>query len=124
MDKMDLVDAARRRLTDEFDQEKIVHMLRVSRLVSLMKLNRMQRLSVDFFRRYTIQKKDIDQSRHHTRGHSVDSIVRGLNPEENRIDRRILYELAGVKLDKDDYNDESSFSEDPNEAYTDSDILN
>ena len=43
------------------------------------------------------------------RGQSVDSIVKGLHPHDNAIDRRILFELAGVRLDEGDFRDESSF---------------
>ena len=33
-------------------------------------------------------------------------------PSKSEIDRRILFEMTGVKLDPNDYQDESSFEED------------
>ena len=52
------------------------------------------------------------------RGMSVESIMNTLHPESDKIDRRILYELTGLKFDEADYLDDSSFSEDDqDEAY-------
>ena len=91
-----MIDAARQKLDDEFDMEKMAHLLRVSRLVSFMKLSRRQRMAVEYFSRYTVQQKDIgEEDGRSKRGMSVEQIVNGLYPEENKIDRRILYELTG-----------------------------
>ena len=46
------------------------------------------------------------------RGISVNRIINECNPEVSEYDRRILFELIGLKFNEDDYNDESSFSED------------
>ena len=59
-----------------------------------------------------MRREDIGKTRH-LRGMSVDSIVNGLKPDEDPIDKRILFELAGVKLNDFDYAESSSsFSED------------
>ena len=46
------------------------------------------------------------------RGISVDRIINECDPENSEFDRRILFELIGLKLNEHDYNDESSFSDD------------
>ena len=50
------------------------------------------------------------------RGMSVESIIKGLRPEQDMVDRRILYELAGIRLDEADFQqDLSSFESDQEE---------
>ena len=50
---------------------------------------------------------------HHVkRGISVNRIINECDPETSEYDRRIIFELIGRKLNENDYNDESSFSED------------
>ena len=36
------------------------------------------------------------------RGMSIKKIVSSLEPEQNKIDKRILFELTGMRLDKDE----------------------
>ena len=107
------MDAARKKLHAEFDFEHIVQVLRISRFLAQLQLTRRQRLTVEFFRKYAVLPKDIkrlrDGKEKHVRGLSVDSIVKGLHPHDNAIDRRILFELAGVRLDEDEFREESSF---------------
>ena len=96
--------------------ENIVQLLRVSRFIARQSMTRSQRLTIDFFRRYTINQKDADEydecSQTHVRGRSVEAIVNGLNPLESSIDKRIVYELSGIKLNDTDFNDDTSFDED------------
>ena len=40
-----------------------------------------------------------------------EKMICSLRPGENQIDRRIMYELTGVKYDDNDYLDDSSFDE-------------
>ena len=81
----------------EFDFEQIIKLLRISHLMSHLELSRSQRLTVDFFRRYTVRELDIGRSEH-VRGMSIEAIVNSLRPGDSEIDRKILYELAGVGL--------------------------
>ena len=46
---------------------------------------------------------------------SVDAIIKGLIPAENSIDKRILYELSGEKLNESDFNDDTSFEDENDE---------
>ena len=47
----------------------------------------------------------------------LDKIINELDPRESKIDRRILYELIGVKLGDEDYlaDDTDSCDHDPND---------
>ena len=63
---------------------------------------------VNYFLRYAVKKSDIGRNRD-TRGISHERLIRELEPEENEIDKRILYEMTGRKLKKDDYKSDSSF---------------
>ena len=47
---------------------------------------------------------------------SVDKIVDGINPEDDPIDRRILYELSGARLNEEDFHSDSSADEDEDEG--------
>ena len=43
---------------------------------------------------------------------SIEKIVNGMRPETDSIDKRILYELAGIGMSRSEIEDESSFEED------------
>ena len=45
---------------------------------------------------------------------SVESILKGLRPDQDLVDRRIIYELAGIRMDEADFQDETSFESDEN----------
>lgn len=48
---------------------------------------------------------------------SIESIVNGLEPKEDPIDRRIMYELAGVRLHEQDFRDDSEIEDDIEEMH-------
>ena len=54
--KVDIVNAARKKLREEFDFNHIIKVLRISSFMSKLKLTHRQRLTVDFFRRYTVRQ--------------------------------------------------------------------
>ena len=43
---------------------------------------------------------------------SIEQIVNGLEPKDDPIDRRIMYELAGVRLHESDFKDDSTIEDD------------
>ncbi len=49
------------------------------------------------------------------RGISHSTIINDCLPLDSIVDRRLLYELTGFKLDEQDYRDESSFEESQDE---------
>ena len=106
------MDAAREKLAKEFDFEHVMSVLRISRFLAHLQLSRRQRLTVDFFRKYTVRRKDVDKAEANPPGMSVEAIVKGMRPREDSIDKRILYELSGLRLNDSDFKDDSSFEED------------
>ena len=94
------MDVARTKLANEFDMEHLMQVTRISHLLAHLHLSRRQRMTVDFFKRYTVRPNQLSGERG-MRGMSVENIVAGLHPKNDRVDRRILYELTGVKLTAD-----------------------
>ena len=74
-----------------------------------MKMTRRQRLTVDFFNRYTVRAEDIGRKRFQ-KGVSIDTMVNDLRPLEDPIDKRLYYELTGVNHES-NIDGSSSFSE-------------
>ena len=62
------------------------------------------------FKKFEAREKD--GGHHVKRGISVDRMINECDPKASEYDRRILFELIGQKLNENDYNDESSLSED------------
>lgn len=94
---------------------------RISRFAFKVWLKRRQRISVQYFRRYTISNEDVERkckhedSPRHVRGIGHERIVNECMPLDSTVDRRLLYEMTGFKLDELDYRDESSFDESQDE---------
>ena len=96
---------AREKLNHELDLTKLVQLNRISRFAFKIWLERRQRISVPYFRRYTIADADIERM---MRNKNDEELVRGINdqriinecmPLDSVVDRRLLYELTGFKLD-------------------------
>ena len=49
------------------------------------------------------------------KGISVDRMINECEPYADIYDRRILYELTGMKLNEDDYHDDSSIEDESND---------
>ena len=49
------------------------------------------------------------------RGISHERMINEIDAQDNTIDRRILYELIRYKHDPNEYQDESSFSDEPDD---------
>lgn len=66
-------------------------------------------------KRYTITKEHLEKSlarNHATRQpFSEDLLCDLLRPEENLWDKRLLYEVAGVRLEEEDYQDDTSMDD-------------
>lgn len=90
--------------------KRIIQFLRISKLMQKVMLNRRQRLSVPYFRRYTIHDYQLgkEDERLFERGLANDRIINECEPEANELDKRILYELTGIRLRGQDFKDESS----------------
>ena len=90
--------------------------MRISRFLAKLKLTRRQRLTIEFFKRYSVEMKDVDKNsfslKETKKGMSIETMINGLEPEHDAADRRLLFDVTGIKLDENDYQDESSLDED------------
>lgn len=99
-------------LVAETDMVSLLSLQRISKFLQKVSLNRRQRLSVDFFQRYTIKESDLSTPKKNPRGMGVNRIVSECDAENNEVDQRILYEITGIKLQNDAFADDSSFEAD------------
>lgn len=71
-------------------------------------------MSVQYFKRYTIKDYELNfkvkgvDDKAPSREMSVNRLVNQCEPEQDPLDKRIVYEMTGQKLDDRDYLDEST----------------
>ena len=99
----------------------VVGFLQTNRLTHLAFktwFTRRQRVSTQFFSRYSVKSNEIEQEKKESKKKEldVDRVVTECDYERDEIDRRILFEMLGVRLEEDDYPDETSESEEANAA--------
>ena len=90
----------------------IIRMQRIGKFLQKVSLARRQRLSVEYFKRYTVHDKDIDDAKSKPRGIDIKKIINECDAANNDTDKRILYEMTGIQLQQDLFNDDSSFEDD------------
>ena len=56
------------------------------------------------------------------KGISPNRIINEIDPMNNNYDRRILFEMTGLKLDEDDFNDEDSLEDENFSSGSDEDV--
>mmetsp|Transcript_34493 Transcript_34493/g.45371 ORF Transcript_34493/g.45371 Transcript_34493/m.45371 type:complete len:203 (+) Transcript_34493:1269-1877(+) len=121
MQRLRRLKGARERLNQELD---VLHLVREIRLVDMLKrvvLSRRQRASVPFFRRYTIKGGGTEGEDAAVEPEARAQTRRTLSPEEllgwlasdcdpvgDPIDRRIFFEITGLRLEDDDFRGETS----------------
>ena len=103
---------AKDKLGEEVDMKNIIIYQRVSNFLNRIHSSRRQRLSVDYFRRYTVTDTEIGRKKLGKKGMTENRIINECQPTRSDIDKRILFEMTGVKLDRDEFSDESSLEED------------
>ena len=85
-------------LSSEKDIEDFISTKRVVRLLTKTMLSHRQQASVPFFSRYVIRDKNLHPDRDATKKTAVEyadiDLWEGLDPENSRADRLILYEVA------------------------------
>ena len=113
------VKIARAKLIDELDLFELMKVLRIASFMARLKLNRQQRTTVEYFRRYMVRpdeteiltakekRKDETELPTAKEKRTID-IVADIRPYENKIDQRIHYELTGKKINEAEFSDSSS----------------
>ena len=68
-----------------------------------------QRKAVQYFLKYLIEDHEVARGRGALGAHdmSAEQLIDGFDPLNDKIDRRVLYEITGRKLNQDDYWDDS-----------------
>ena len=90
---------AKEKLNSEVDMKNIVTFRRISTFLHKLQTKRRQRLSVDYFRRYTVQDSEINRPKQMKRDMTQKRILSECEPGRSDIDKRILFEMTGVRLD-------------------------
>ena len=84
-------------------------MNRLAHFLNKVWLNRRQRVSVQYFKRYTIKDYELNfkvkgvDDKAPSREMSVNRLVNQCEPEQDPLDKRIVYEMTGQRLDDKDY---------------------
>ena len=107
------IDLAVQKMQHEMSVMTYIRASRIAHLASKTFFNRRQRMSTQYFRRYAIRSEDLakDENPKNMREFDEDRVISECDYNNNKLDRRILYELTGEKLEEDDYLDETSESE-------------
>ena len=92
-------------------------MNRISRLLHKTFLKHRQRRAINLVHRYVIYDKDLEAPRRKNPFERTEpddpevlaqTILKGFDPENDQMDRRILFEVTGLTLNKDEFLGEDS----------------
>ena len=83
--------------------------MRVLKMIMRALTKKRQRKAVQYFLKYLIEDHEATAERRSLGAHdmSAEQLIDGFDPLADKIDRRILYEITGRKLNPDDYWDDS-----------------
>ena len=70
-------------------------------------------MSPNFFKRYSVGAQEIERAEKKTKKKqfNIQKVVTDCQYERDQIDRRIVFEMIGSKIEKNDFPDETSESE-------------
>ena len=106
----------------------MISLNRVTRLIHKTRFKARQRKAVSYFSKYVLSDKDIDSSgseRSDEEGKMADflelsadtgMLFKGFDPENDAWDRRLLYEVTGMRLDEQDYRGDDTSSDEDDES--------
>ncbi len=109
---------------DEQDFQKIIAMNRITRFLHKLRFKARQRRAISFFSKYLLTEKDVDDAQNAESGANDAAVEEVLNypieklygefePETDPWDKRLLYEVTGLRLNEQDYRgDDTSSDED------------
>ena len=66
-----------------------------------------QRKSVQYFMKYVIDHHEVKEEALAVHSMTAEQLIDGFDPLNDQVDRRILYEITGRKLNQEDYWDDS-----------------
>ena len=95
-------------MNKEIDLEYLIYQVRVLRMIMHGITKKRQRKAVKYFQRYLIQDGDTPKPQNlFDDDMAAEYLIENFDVVNDKIDRRILYELTGRKLDPEDYWDDS-----------------
>ena len=102
MAKFKRFEIALQRLSEEHDIQRILSLNRISYFVNKMRFNSRQRLAVNYSRKFVILDHDIKAARDEAavipERDSLKRVTEDFDPENNDTDRRLLYQITGLRL--------------------------
>ena len=99
-------------------------MNRVTRLIHKLRFKARQRRTVSYFSKYVLTEKDVDEAaanidskakvvEHNVLNYPEEKLYADFDPEGDPWDKRLLYEVTGLRLNEQDYKgDDTSSDED------------
>ena len=125
-DKYRKFQLAVQRLSKEQDIQNIIEMNRITRFLHKTFFFARQRRTISHAHRYVIADKDINAASKQTWKEFEDfedstaRILKGFDPENDKMDRRLLYEVTGLVLNEDEFFDSDSSGSDDDQVIFDS----
>ena len=102
---------ALQRLSEENDIQRNLSHNRISYIANKSKFKSTQRLTVNYSRKFIISDLDMRATRDEAAVIKIDSkewVIEEFDPEENETDRRLLYQITGLRFNEDDFIDSAS----------------
>ena len=103
---------AKEKLHGELSFSRYLRTFRLANFAFKVWLNRRQRESVQYFRRNTVQTSNNTGPGRWQRPFNPDRVVNECDYDKDVSDRRILYEMTGVRLNRAEFVDDTTDSED------------
>ena len=106
-------ETANKELYKEIDMEYFIVQFRVLKMIMRAITKKRQRNAVKYFERYLIEDGEEPKDDHlFNDGMAAEQMVDSFDAVNDKIDKRLLYELTGRKLDPEDYFDDSGEDQD------------
>ena len=112
--KYEKFDLAFKRLMEEHDINLMLKLNRISMLFHKLHLLPRQRKVVDFSRRYVIADADVQKAipeEMWQKEQNIEGAMFGFDPHNDITDRRLLFDVAGIRLNDTEFRDGSSDEE-------------
>lgn len=113
---------AQERLHKEQDIQRIIDINRLTKVLHKVLFKTRQRRTVRYFRRHVITENDLPKGSEEEQKGVVDyftqfkKLYRGFDPENEKWDRRFLYEVTGVRLDENEFRESDTSDDDKEEV--------
>ena len=93
----------------EHDINQILKLNRISKFLHKLHLLPRQRRAIDSSRHFVVTNEDIDKEKPERYDKiNIMADVDGFDPLDNAADRRLLFEVAAIRLNGEDFKDETS----------------